>query len=454
MNTHKQVLVMVVLLMVGLLGIAVYSAWDRGIGHGREASAAEDLTDKTTGRAAILFARNCRLCHGDVGEGGALGGRLAAAPALDRADLQGFIDSKAKLAANITAADTTIPTTDGSKFKRGATILIDIERMEIKGLSGNNLTVARGVGNTTADAHSKDTPIQLLDAAALADKVKLITNTITCGRVGTPMPAWAQSQDGPLSDEQVRQLTTLITGSLLDPISRQPIGPTANHWDQVKEEVDAEDITKAKILGDGIDESTISLPVSDVTFFNEKDAIRIGDERLIVTAVPKIAPTDKDKSGILQVQRGQLNSTPLPHTPDEIIYKFPQAPVPAINQASCGQTAKAPVPTAPPGPKDCAAPCQDVNLAASGVKYSTNTITVKTGQNVRIIFANNDAGVDHNFAVYKSTTDVTAVATGSVGTVFAGVNTDNIVFAAPAPGTYLFRCDVHPTIMFGDFIVQ
>ncbi|HEY7270687.1 MAG TPA: cytochrome c, partial [Dehalococcoidia bacterium] len=91
MNTRKQVLAMVALLMVGLIGIAIYSAWDPG----RNANAQADFQDKTAARGAILFARNCRLCHGDVGEGGALGGRLAAAPALDRPDLQGFIDSKA-----------------------------------------------------------------------------------------------------------------------------------------------------------------------------------------------------------------------------------------------------------------------------------------------------------------------------------------------------------------------
>jgi plastocyanin len=30
---------------------------------------------------------------------------------------------------------------------------------------------------------------------------------------------------------------------------------------------------------------------------------------------------------------------------------------------------------------------------------------------------------------------------------------DEVVFAKPAAGTYFFRCDVHPTIMTGNFIV-
>jgi plastocyanin/mono/diheme cytochrome c family protein len=449
MNTRKQVFVMVALLMVGLIGIGVYSAWDPG----RNADASNEFKDKTAARGAVLFARNCRLCHGDVGEGGALGGRLAAAPALDRPDLQGFIDAKATLTKDLDSSSATVSVSDGSKFKSGVTILIDLERMKVKNVNGNELVVQRAVGNTTADSHlagsgSSANKIQLLDPAALEDKFKLITNTITCGRVGTPMPAWAQSQGGPLSDEQIRQLATLIT---------------QDEWHLAKEEEDkgleqvgseaGEDFTPAKLNGD-IDESTVSLPVNDVTLFTEGDAIRIGEERILIKGVPKIDPKEKDKSGILLVQRGALNSTPLPHTQDEQIFKFPQAPTPSINQASCGQTAKPQAPAAPPGPKDCAQPCQDVTLTASGVKFDKSTITVSKGQNVRIIFENKDQGTQHNVAVYKSSSDITAVASGSVGTVFEGVATDNIVFAAPAAGTYYFRCDVHPTIMFGDFIVQ
>ncbi len=40
--------------------------------------------------------------------------------------------------------------------------------------------------------------------------LNLIKNTITCGRVGTAMPAWGVEHGGPLSDEQIRQLTLLI----------------------------------------------------------------------------------------------------------------------------------------------------------------------------------------------------------------------------------------------------
>lgn len=424
---------MVALLMIGLLGIAIYSAWDPQ----RNTEAGEEFNNKVAERGAVLFARNCRLCHGDVGEGGALGGRLAAAPALNRPDLQGFVDSKATLAENINARAETFGVSDGSKFKSGSTILIDEEWIDVKKVDGNNLTVVRGVDHSTADAHSAETDILLLDPAALTDKVKLVTNTIICGRVGTGMQPWSQAQGGPLSDEQIRQLTVLIT---------------ENRWALVAHEVDIEDATRSRLQRE-VDPDTTLLPVTDVSFFAAGDAIRIGEERIIINALPRIDPNAKDKSGALQVQRGALGSIPLPHTPDEEIFKFPQTAEPSINQASCGQTARPAAPSAPPSEKECAEPCQTVNLTAQGVQFNTKEISVKSGGNVRIHFTNNDAGVQHNVAVYNSSTNLTPVAPTSVGTIFQGPGVDDVVFPVPPVASYYFRCDVHPTTMTGDFVV-
>jgi hypothetical protein len=115
-----------------------------------------------------------------------------------------------------------------------------------------------------------------------------------------------------------------------------------SRWDLVKHEVDIED-KLAVNLTDPMDDTTITMRVSDVSVFSEKDAIRIGDERLRVTAVPK-PPTGKkswsevpvkDRGGIIEVQRGVLASTPLEHTPEDDIFKFPEVATPAITQSSC-----------------------------------------------------------------------------------------------------------------------
>jgi len=120
MNTRKQVLVMSVLLFMTLIVVGIYGAWYPS----RETGAAAEFEERTAERAAILFARNCRLCHGDVAEGGALGARLAAAPALDRPDLQGFIDTNATLSGDLTAAATTLRVSNAARFQPKQTILI------------------------------------------------------------------------------------------------------------------------------------------------------------------------------------------------------------------------------------------------------------------------------------------------------------------------------------------
>jgi plastocyanin len=435
MNTRKQVLLMVVLLMVGLLGIAAYSAWDPD----RNVEAQDHFNEKVAKRGGLLFANNCRTCHGDVGEGGVLGGRLAAAPALDRPDLQGFDDSKATLDEDIDESETEVPVSDAAPFATAKTIMIDDERMTIQRVSGNSLIVERGAGGTEAIPHFADTPILVLTPAFLASQQRLVTNTITCGRVGTPMPPWAQEHGGPLSDEQIRQLVVLIS---------------EGHWELAKHEADHLDEIAATLTRE-IDESTISLPVSDLSFFVEDEAIRIGEERLLITGVPRLSPLDEDRSGIVQVERGAFGSIPAAHTPEEQIFRFPIAPdEPSITQQSCGQIARPQPPSRLPGPQACADPCETVEIAAQNIAFDKRELRVSSGGNVRIRFTNNDAGVEHNVAVYQSSTNLTAVAPGAIGATFPGPGVvDEVVFAKPAAGAYFFRCDVHPTIMTGNFIV-
>jgi len=66
-------------------------------------------------------------------------------------------------------------------------------------------------------------------------------------------------------------------------------------------------------------------------------------------------------------------------------------------------------------------------------------------------FINNDANLPHNFALY---TDSTAGTTIFKGELISGVNTVTYTFTAPSkPGNYFFRCDVHPEMMTGTFVV-
>jgi plastocyanin len=107
--------------------------------------------------------------------------------------------------------------------------------------------------------------------------------------------------------------------------------------------------------------------------------------------------------------------------------------------------------TAPGGP--FAAPTIDqgerVKVTAKNFAFDRSTITVPAGSRVIIEFMNED-GVGHNVAFYTSPSLTTTIYKGEI---ISGPRMITYSFNAPAtPGTYYFRCDLHPN-MNGQFIV-
>jgi len=93
-----------------------------------------------------------------------------------------------------------------------------------------------------------------------------------------------------------------------------------------------------------------------------------------------------------------------------------------------------------------------VNIMAKNIAFNMSTITVPVGAEVTVNFDNQDSGVQHNIAFY---TDSSAATTIYKGPITTGPNKTTFTFTAPSTaGTYFFRCDVHPTQMTGQFIVQ
>lgn len=93
-----------------------------------------------------------------------------------------------------------------------------------------------------------------------------------------------------------------------------------------------------------------------------------------------------------------------------------------------------------------------INLIAKNLAFDVQTITVPAGSNVTINFDNQDAKTPHNLAIYESEAAQVTIFQGKIITGPAKVTYN---FVAPSqPGTYFFRCDVHPTIMKGQFVVQ
>ena len=96
-------------------------------------------------------------------------------------------------------------------------------------------------------------------------------------------------------------------------------------------------------------------------------------------------------------------------------------------------------------------PTVNINLIAKNTAFDQSTISVPAGSRVVMTFDNQDSGMIHNFALY---TDSSATRSIFVGELITGPRKITYTFDAPSkPGTYFFRCDVHPTVMVGTFVV-
>lgn len=115
------------------------------------------------------------------------------------------------------------------------------------------------------------------------------------------------------------------------------------------------------------------------------------------------------------------------------------------------QDTPVPTGTATPSPTNGGSQGVTIDLVAENNAFDTGTITVPAGSGVTVNFDNRDT-VPHNLAVYETASAENAI---FVGEIFSGPAQMTYAFTAPEePGTYFFRCDVHPQQMIGDFIVE
>lgn len=209
---------------------------------------------------------------------------------------------------------------------------------EVKALRGANLFVnncrfCHGIAGEGGVGPALDRPEMRPDDPQQRKLTRdLIINTLTCGRVGTPMPAWSQKQGGPLNDEQLEQLATLIlTGS----------------WPKVAELGRHADQTSARLARD-ISPTDTMIPVTNATvagtndsLFSQDMLIRIGFEQMKVIEAQPTA---------LRVQRGANNTRAEAHRAGDTVYNAPTPPDPLpINQQACGQGKPEVGPPPPPG---------------------------------------------------------------------------------------------------------
>ena len=147
MNTQKQIVLIVALMFLFVGGCAAYSAIELPV---RAPDQTDWTRDQSLERGALLFANNCRTCHGNMGQGG-VGPQLLNNP---------------------------------------------------------------------------DSQFQDQDPLKLASNRALITHTLSCGRAGTLMPAWLNTNGGSLNAIQIQHLVDFLTS----PIEVSDTGDATSQW--------------------------------------------------------------------------------------------------------------------------------------------------------------------------------------------------------------------------------
>jgi plastocyanin len=97
-------------------------------------------------------------------------------------------------------------------------------------------------------------------------------------------------------------------------------------------------------------------------------------------------------------------------------------------------------------------PVTELTIVASGIKFDLETITFPAQTEVTVTFENRDAGVPHDFTVWRSEAAATAgdeAAKIAESSLITGVSETEVRFTTPDPGQYYFNCTVHPPSMFG-----
>lgn len=80
-------------------------------------------------------------------------------------------------------------------------------------------------------------------------------------------------------------------------------------------------------------------------------------------------------------------------------------------------------------------------LSAKSLKFDKADLVFKSGGEADIAFDNKDSAVPHNVAIYADEAHTKSL---FIGDLVVGPLKIDYKFPAPPPGSYFFRCDVHP----------
>jgi len=358
-------------------------------------------------------------------------------------------------------AETATDRQEMTNVERGAFLFARYCRA-CHGLTGQGAAERAGLPGAVLNQDANHPPA--LAASQVTAKQSRLTDTITCGRIGTQMPPWSASapaEGGPLNFYQIQQLVTLITSQFA------PDG-----WDKVIEygnEADAQ--VPAVFLTQDVSTTDTVIHVNSTGTFAKDTLLRIGldtpdepYELMVITNVDKDNKTITVQRGPdAELQNTATGSDALAHKSGDEVYTGPQlppgtitgsAPAPAV--APCGQASVGtPTPAVSPSPVALASGAT-ITLADNVIQLSGQSnpeMDVTAGSAVSATLTNAGTAV-HDFRIAgpdgKFNTDDDIVSSPDQIT---GGTQGTITFNLPA-GTYKYQCDFHPTQMLGTIVVK
>jgi len=157
----------------------------------------------------------------------------------------------------------------------------------MRGLAGQESVKLPGLPLNTQLNRPVDPQTGLVDVGELMSRQNIVRDTITCGRVGTLMPTWAEDQGGPLNNFLIEQLVTLITGAT--PGLDSPDDPNAvseRAWEVAAEAANHADILQGKQLARSVGPEDTVLVLTHAQEFTVGSLLRIDGEVVLLVDAP------------------------------------------------------------------------------------------------------------------------------------------------------------------------
>lgn len=102
------------------------------------------------------------------------------------------------------------------------------------------------------------------------------------------------------------------------------------------------------------------------------------------------------------------------------------------------------------GTASCMPSGTTVSVAASGTRFTTDCLAAPADQAFTISYDNRDA-IGHNLVILESHTSTSVLFRADI---FPGPKTSSFQVPALKAGSYVFHCEVHPSVMLGTFVVR